>query len=106
MAGIDTATTSWGFAVTCTSGTAASTLITANATSRVLLSGIMFTGAATTDIGTVSDGAGNLIFSAAAPTTSGNISLTLAKPVPVVGLKVGIAGATTGKFAIFIANGQ
>lgn len=98
---IEAAQTSWGIAVTCTSGTAAATLVTSKPDTRVRLSGILMTGAATTDIVTVTDGAGNLIFSGVAAATSGSYSLVLADSVPVLGLKVGIAGATTGKCAIF-----
>lgn len=95
---IDTAITSWGFAVTCTGGTAVATQVTAN---RVLLSGIAVTGAATTDIVTVTDLAGNFIFRGVAANISGSATLSLAKPVPVIGLKVGVAGATTGWCSIF-----
>lgn len=93
------AKTAFGYVVTCTSGTATATTIT---TDSVLLSGICMAGAATTDIVTVTDKNSNFIFQGAA-LVGQSATLSLAAPVRVEGLMVGIAGATTGKCSIFLA---
>lgn len=100
---IDATRTSWGYAVTCTGGTAAATVIVPAGT-PLQLQAIVVTGAATTDIVTVTDAAGNLIFRANAPSTSGSTSITFPGYIRPEGLKVGIAGATTGWCSIFLGT--
>ena len=96
--------TAWGYYCTITSATAAGNVLVAKGT-RVMISGISVCGAATTDIVTVSDGDGNILFKAASAGTNGSTSLTLAGPITVDGITVGIAGATTGFCSIYVAEG-
>lgn len=99
---IDTTKTAFGFALTCTGGTAAATVVSgAELGKRIRVSGIICGGAATTDITTVTDANGVVIF-VGAGTISVPFQTSWASPVSFDGLKVGIAGATTGYCNIFV----
>jgi hypothetical protein len=95
---IESARTAYGYVVTCTSGTATSTLIT---DTPVHLAGICVAGAATTDIITVTDKNGKFVYQGCA-LVGQSASLSLGGTVRVEGLMVGMAGATTGKCSIFL----
>lgn len=97
---IDAAKTSYGYAITCTGGTAAASVVEKKEVS-VSIVGILMTGAATTDIVTVTDWDGNLIFKGVAQNTGGSASMNICRPIRVNGLRVGVAGATTGWVTIF-----
>ncbi len=101
---VDTTKTAFGFALTCTGGTATATIVSgAEVGKRIYVSGIVCGGAATTDITTVTDGNGVVVL-VAAGTLSIPFQTSWATPVNFDGLKVGIAGATTGYCNIFVAS--
>lgn len=94
--------TQWGYYVTCTGGTGTpvslSTTVGGNGvipTQSIKLAGISCGGAATTDIVTIQDGEGVLLYQGAAVVNT-VISLPLGGPIRVTGIQVGFAGATTG----------
>ena len=103
-----TVETSFGFIVTCTGGTgvpvalqnSAGTFLVAP-TQSVKIAGISCGGAATTDIVTVNDGEGNLIYNGAVATPGTLISLPLGGAIRVVGISVGFQGATSGYCIIY-----
>lgn len=97
---IDAVKTMFGYAVTCTGGTAVATVIE-NKGTIVNIAGITIIGAATTDIVTVSDFDGNMIFKNCALGTSNSATISFATPIRTDGLKVRVEGATTGWCTIF-----
>jgi len=101
---LDAARTTFGYAITCTGGTAAAQVIvgpTNTGNQIVQINGIYMTGAATTDIVTVTDFSGNCIFRSCATNTNGGAWITFNPAIRVDGLKVGVAGATSGWCTIF-----
>ena len=94
--------TSWGYVVTCTSGTSVPTVLVKPGT-RLSVNAIVCGGAATTDITTVQDANGRSVF------VGSSIVNTMDKfapcqPIFMDGLAVGFAGATTGYCNIFLAK--
>ncbi len=88
--------TQWGFYVTCTGGTGAPVTIPGIKQGQSLkLAGISCGGASTTDIVTVQDANGILLYQGAAVVNT-VISLPLGGPIRVQGIQVGFAGATSG----------
>lgn len=94
--------TQWGWYVTCTGGTGSPQYLSQTVggsgvipTQSIKLAGISCGGAATTDIITVQDGEGVLLYQGAAVINT-VISLPLGGPIRVSGLQVGFAGATSG----------
>jgi hypothetical protein len=98
----DVVRTSWGFAVRCSSGTAVPAIVT-NPEENLCIQGIACAGAASTDITTVQDGAGNLVF-LGAPIVNNLHSITFPSGIRVDGLKIGFAGATTGSCMIYLGK--
>lgn len=94
--------TSWGVACTISDATAAANVVFSPG-SFINVGAICCGGAATTDIITVTDAAGNYLFKGAALVGQSS-NITFAPPVRVDGLKVGIAGATTGWCSIYLAS--
>jgi hypothetical protein len=92
---------SWGYAVTCSSGTAVPAIAIPKDTAIRIIA-IVCGGAATTDITTVTDASGTQLMKGSAII---NTVFTLAPgfPITVDGLQVGFAGATTGYCNIFVA---
>jgi len=86
--------TSWGIACTISAATAAANSVEVAGTPVRIVS-IVAGGAATTDIITVTDAAGNKIFVGSA-LVGNSTNVNFATPVIADGLKVGFAGATTG----------
>ena len=100
MAGIDLTTTSYGYVVSCTSGTAAATLLV-NRDVSIPVIGVHFSGANTADIITVSDADGNLFLKGYGSTGLSNHNITFPIARRINGLKVQCAGAATGVAVIY-----
>jgi hypothetical protein len=90
----------WGIACTINTGTAAGNVVT---TDNVNVGMIICGGAATTDIITVSDGAGTLVWQGCALVGQSD-SVTFPTGQRFSGITVGIAGATTGWCNIIYAS--
>ena len=93
----------WGIACTINTGTAADNVVVANKV-PVKLGAFICGGAATTDIITVSDGAGDQIWQGAALVGKSD-SIVFPRGKTFHGILVGIAGATTGWCNLVYAEG-
>lgn len=98
----NTSRTSWGVACTIDTSTAAGNIVVGKGT-MIPVSAIVCGGAATTDIVTVTDFAGNKLWQGCALVGQSD-KITFTPPANVDGLKVGIAGATTGWCSIYYAQ--
>lgn len=94
--------TAWGYSITCTGGTAVTAVVVSKST-RLKIAAIACGGAATTDIITVSDANGVLVFSGAAVVNTMS-SISPSEPITTDGLGVSFAGATTGYCNIFLSR--
>jgi hypothetical protein len=94
----------WGYCISCSGGTTVPVLISASPNDSIKIAGIACGGAATTDITTIQDAQGNLVFKGASVVNTMN-TLPLAAPVRLTGLYVGFAGATTGYCNVYISVG-
>lgn len=96
----ETLQTSFGFVITCSTGTSVPVTVVKGSLKIV---GIACGGAATTDIITVNDGNGILLFKNTAVINQ-MASLPLGGPIRVMGLQIGFAGATTGFCNIYTTD--
>lgn len=96
----ETIQTSFGFVITCSTGTSIPVNVY-NGSLKIV--GIACGGAATTDIITINDGNGILLFKNTAVINQ-MASLPLGGPIRVQGIQVGFAGATTGFCTIYTTD--
>ena len=89
-----TSTKAWGIAVTINTATAAANVVVANKV-PIQIGAIICGGAATTDIITVSDGAGDRVWQGCALVGKSD-SIVFPRGKTLHGITVGFAGATTG----------
>ena len=106
-----TVETEFGYVVTCTGGTGVPTYLQNSAgafivapTQSVKILGISCGGNATTDIVTVQNGEGTLLYGGAVGTPGTYISMQLGGAIRVTGLQVGFQGTTAGTCIIFKTN--
>ena len=93
----------WGMACTCTGGTSANEVIVKRDT-QVQVAALICGGAATTDIITVADGSGKMLWKGAALVGQTNNITFGNQPVRMDGLMVSCAGATTGWVNVIYAT--
>jgi hypothetical protein len=98
----ETIRTSWGFSVTCSAGTSVPVIVT-EPEEKLCIQGIACVGAASTDITTVQDGAGKLLFKGA-PIVNNTDKIIFSPTIWTDGLKIGFAGATTGACMIYLGK--